>query len=46
MIKGPLEQCIKFSLHQHEEEREVSLVPHPVAIEVGSDAHLVAVSAR
>ena len=46
VVKWPLEQGIKLSLHQHEKEREMCSVPHPISIEVDSDAHFVAVLCR
>ena len=45
VVKWPLQQRIKLSLHQHEEHREVCLVSDTISIEVGPDAHLVAIPA-
>ena len=46
VVKRPLEQSIKLSLHQDKEERQVCLVSHAIAIEVDPDAHLVAILSR
>ena len=45
-IEWPLEQSIKFSLHQDEEDRQVCLVAHSIAIQVDPDAHLVTILSR
>ena len=46
VVKWPLEQSIRFSLHQNKKEGKMCLVSHPITTEVDHDAHLAAILSR
>ena len=44
VVEWPLHEGVKFTLHDHKEQREVCVVPHTITIQIRVDAQFVAIS--